>query len=142
MMKSFLFLICLSFLACCSATTKEQPTGERGYEGRGSDVFGFPSIIELLSKLKSDIKNSVSLVNGDYGVWTIVQSEADHSLWSFTPEEHPAHPSVVKRTPIEKEGQIYINTEASCNAGKSVCDELIDSFIQLNSKIRDSMGGT
>lgn len=133
----FLTLSLIGFVLCGTAANSKSES-QIGYNGKSSGVFGFASVQELLANLRSDTANVVSDVNGDFGVWTIVQSPRDHSLWSFTPEQHPAHPTVVKRTTVEKDGKIFINTEVSCNAEKLVCDQLVDAFLQLNKKIQDS----
>lgn len=62
-------------------------------------------------------------------------------LWSFTPETHPAHPTAIKRKIVEKEGTIYIQMTALCEAKKAACDKLIGQFENLNEKISsDSQG--
>ena len=139
-MKLLFLILILMGIISCGTTTNSKSEVQLGYSGQAPRVFGFRTTQELLSSLEADTNNVVSTINGDFGVWTIVQSPKDRSLWSFTPELHPAHPSVVKRTTAEKDGKIFINTEASCNAEKSVCDQLVNSFIQLNNKIRDSLG--
>ena len=139
-MKCLILIVSLIGIVSCGTTPEKGSGGEIGYIGQSPSVFGYRSTHELLSSLKSDTENVVSTVNGDFGVWTIVQSPKDNSLWSFTPEQHPAHPSVVKRTVVEKDGKVLINTEASCDAEKAVCDQLVNSFIQLNNKIRGSLG--
>lgn len=139
-MNHILLILSLIFIVSCTTTTDTKPEKQLGYNGQTPKVFGFSTTNELLANLKSYPGNVVSVVQGDFGLWTIVQSRDDRSLWSFTPEQHPAHPSVVKRTPVEQDGKIFISTEASCNAEKSICDELIKSFIQINNQIKDSFG--
>src|SRR5690625_130003 len=139
-MKYLFLILSLISIVSCGITTNTKPENQIGYNGKTSGVFGFNSVPDLLSSLKADTNNIVSAVSGDFGVWTIVESPSDHSLWSFTPEQHPAHPSVVKRTTVEKDGKVFINMAASCKAEKSVCDQLVNAFLKLNNKIRDSFG--
>jgi len=139
-MKYIILVLCTITLVACGSSVNTKPQSELGYNGKATGVFGFKSTQELLANLKSDPENIIRTVQGDYGAWIIVNHRSEYSLWSFTPEEHPAHPSVVKRTPVEKNGNIFIQTEASCNSKKEVCDQLIKSFIELNNKTRDSFG--
>ena len=60
-------------------------------------------------------------------------------MWSFTPESHPAHPAAIKREVIERDGMVYIDMNALCQAEKRECDALIEQFKEINGKIRESM---
>jgi hypothetical protein len=64
--------------------------------------------------------------------WTVVASrERDDPVeWFFTPEGHPAHPAVVKRTATERDGVGMIDLAALCHAEQSACDRLLDDFRQ------------
>ena len=115
--------------ACTTPTEKDDGLGYQGYNKEGEAVG------ETLTRLKSDPSVQVRTDRG----WTIVTSESGRIIWSFTPVDHPAHPSFVKREVIEKDGAIYIDTSARCGAEKSVCDKLVQDFIDLNNKIRESM---
>ena len=64
--------------------------------------------------------------------WTVVAS-SERGLpvqWFFTPEGHPAHPAVVKRTALESAGVGRIELAALCQAEEPVCAELLDDFRQ------------
>lgn len=99
--------------------------------GHGQEGVGYPSVAAALEALKarSDVRLSVQ------GGWTIVDDPRDGSLWSFTPPSHPAHPAVVKRNPAQKDGAMYIQMRALCQADKAACDKLIEEFQELNRKI-------
>ena len=64
--------------------------------------------------------------------WTVVASrERDAPVeWFFTPEGHAAHPAVVKRTAIERDGVGMIDLAALCQAEQAACDRLLDDFRQ------------
>lgn len=98
---------------------------------QNSDI-GYASVKEaraiLLKKIGADAREE----NG----WLIVSDKTDSTIWSFTPHGHQAYPAVVKRTVIEKDGTIFIQMAALCEADKIPCDTLIDQFKAINEKIR------
>ncbi|HET8696087.1 MAG TPA: hypothetical protein VFO94_01300, partial [Gammaproteobacteria bacterium] len=77
-----------------------------------ADVIGYPSIDEALAALKADPHASFEMQHG----WTVVANRegANPVQWFFTPEGHPAHPSVVKRTALEQRGTGYIELATLC----------------------------
>ena len=64
--------------------------------------------------------------------WTLVASRerSDAVEWFFTPADHAAHPAVVKRTAIERDGIGMIDLVALCHAEQAACDRLLDDFRQ------------
>jgi hypothetical protein len=64
--------------------------------------------------------------------WTVVASrERDAPVeWFFTPEGHDAHPAVVKRTALERDGVGLIDLAALCQSEQPACDQLLDDFRQ------------
>jgi hypothetical protein len=101
----------------------------------GQEGVGYPSVAAALQALKTrnDVRISVQ------GGWTIADDPRDGSLWSFTPPGHPAHPAVVKRNPAQKDGAMFIQMHALCQAEKAACDKLIEEFQELNRKIAADM---
>ncbi|ABD81087.1 hypothetical protein [Saccharophagus degradans] len=130
-MKKIIILLFTTALFGCGASS---PVKEGlGYEGQNSEGL---AVSELLVKLKSDPNVQVRVDRG----WQIAEVKSERALYSFTPETHPAHPSYVKREVIEKGGSIFIETSARCGAEKTVCDQLVRDFIELNNKVKESIG--
>ncbi len=127
---TFIAVLSIALIGCTTSVSKDDGLGYQGYSKDGEAVG------EMLGRLKSNPNMKVRMDRG----WTIVTSDSGHTLWSFTPEGHPAHPSYVKREVIEKDGSIYIDTSARCGAEKSVCDKLVQDFIDLNNKVLENMG--
>ena len=127
---AFVAALVVALGACTTLPSKDDGLGYQGYSSE-SEAVG-----EMLRRLKSDPNMKVRMDRG----WTIVSSDSGRTLWSFTPEDHPAHPSYVKREVIEKNGAIYIDTSARCGSGKLVCDKLVRDFIDLNNKVRVNIG--
>ena len=116
-----LFIIML--LTCVSVSAQEQP---------GS--IGYRTVADAHVALRKDPNAKFSTQEG----WVIVdvRSGPNSGLWSFTPNTHPAHPAVIKRTPIEVGGSIFLNMQVHCEAAKRACDHLVEEFKQLNEQMK------
>ncbi len=102
-----------------------------------SSALGYPNAPAALEALRRKPGVSISVQGG----WTIATDRSAYAIWSFTPPEHPAHPSVVRRTVFEKSGSVQIRTDVLCKAAKPACDKLVADFNQLNSRMRDNITG-
>ena len=100
-----------------------------------SAALGYPSAAAALEGLKKKPGVTISVQGG----WTIAADRSTNTVWSFTPPGHPAHPSVVRRTVVEKDGSIHVRTNVLCKAAKPTCDKLAADFNQLNNRMRDSI---
>ncbi|HEX6997408.1 MAG TPA: hypothetical protein VF322_04635 [Gammaproteobacteria bacterium] len=100
----------------------------------GAAPIAEPSVAAVLEALRHDAGAQFVVQHG----WTVVASrEGDDAVqWFFTPEGHPAHPSVVKRTALERDGVGVIELTALCHAEQADCDQLIDDFRQVSEAAR------
>ncbi len=96
-----------------------------------SSGIGYPSVAAALEALKARTGVQIRVEQG----WTIVNDKAAGEFWSFTPPGHPAHPAAVKRTVVEKDGNVSMNMNVLCQASKSACDKLVAEFQELNEKV-------
>jgi hypothetical protein len=71
----------------------------------------------------------------EQGGWTIAEDRSSATLWSFTPANHPAHPSAVKRQLVNEAGKLTLKMSVSCRAAKAVCDALVRDFEALNQQM-------
>jgi len=92
--------------------------------------LGYASVAEALAALKTKPGVEIRVENG----WTIAGDGM--TLWSFTPEGHPAHPSAVKREVVERDGRTVIEMAVLCQSTKEPCDQLVRDFSKLNDNIR------
>ena len=92
------------------------------------DPIAYASVAEALSALRA--KPGVTF--SDNAGWTIA-NDTDRSIWSFTPANHYAHPSVGQRTLIASGGSFYVQTRILCQADKAACDRLRDDYQLLDS---------
>lgn len=68
--------------------------------------------------------------------WLVIAERM--TLWSFTPQGHEAHPAVVRRSIVQKGGDVFLDMDVRCEAAKPACDRLVESFQALNTDmIRD-----
>jgi len=132
--KNLTFIIFITFLVGCASNTNNN---ELGYQSNKKSSPKSPNALQVLESLKSNPSAVFRTQNG----WTIinVDNEQEKSIYSFTPESHPAYPSIVKREIVEKDGSIHINMSVKCGATKDVCDKLVQQFVALNDKVRQSM---
>jgi len=99
-----------------------------------SSPIGYATIEEAYNALKADPGTGMK----EYEGWTIFNQKGDgkYILWSFTPLDHPAHPTAIRREVVRKEGEIFIKMDALCNSSQLNCDLLIDQFKNINERIR------
>lgn len=127
------FVLILSLASCAGSPDKTDNLGYNGKLPANSQSVG-----DLLQQLTSDPNTSIRMLDG----WTVAHSSELSTIWSFTPENHPAHPSVAKRKVIEDNGKVYIKTHVQCGAAKLVCDRFVQDFIELNDKVREYMAAS
>lgn len=60
--------------------------------------IGYATVQEAFEALSAD----PDATQNEYDGWTIFQQKMDgkYVIWSFTPEDHPVHPSVVRREAV------------------------------------------
>lgn len=100
----------------------------------------YKTVEETLMALESDPDAELT----EYEGWKIFKQKNDgrYVLWSFTPAEHPAHPTVVRRTIAKVNGELNIDMDALCYSTPIFCDSLMEDFRQINESIkqRESSG--
>lgn len=94
---------------------------------RETSPVGYPSVAAALS----DLRQKAGVTMRDWRGWTVAEDTANKTIWSFTPQGHPAHPAVVKRQVVEEGGVLKVKTDAICEAKKPDCDRLIAQFQAL-----------
>jgi hypothetical protein len=88
-----MFLVALLYLPVSVAQQVTEPS-----------PIGYATIEEAYNALKAD--SAVGMK--EYEGWTIFNQKGDgkYILWSFTPDDHPAHPSAIRREIVKKGDQI------------------------------------
>jgi hypothetical protein len=123
-----LFLI----LIFCLAVFEAGATGE-------DTAIGYTNVQEAYEALESN----PSAKQTEYEGWSIfhIKQDGKYILWSFTPEEHSAHPSAIRREVVSKEGEVFISMSALCHSDQASCDRLIEEFKIINENIKARMRG-
>ena len=96
----------------------------------------YASAAEALAALRTKAGVTFSK-NGD---WTVAK-DTDGAMWSFTPENHYAHPSIGRRRIVEHEGRFYVQTDIRCQAEKPACDWLHADYQLLDKRMMDFRAG-
>lgn len=93
--------------------------------------FPYPSWDAAMDALLENREAEVTVKRA----WTLVDEVVNGVPvnWAFTPESHPAHPSVVRRTPIQKDGEVVVELMYRCDArDRAACTGLLAEFRDLN----------
>jgi hypothetical protein len=93
-------------------------------------AIGYATVAAVREALRGDPTATFREQQG----WTVVASrEHGHAVeWFFTPEGHPAHPSVIKRIVAEQDGVGVIDMAALCQTTQEACDLLLEDFKQTH----------
>ncbi len=92
----------------------------------------YPSPGEAYNALR--VKDGVTFSRDDSG-WTVAFDKTTAVIWSFAPNGHPTFPTVIKRVPIEKDGQLFIAMDVLCGGSKEACDDVVRRYTAINEKI-------
>jgi hypothetical protein len=100
-----------------------------------SGRIGYATVASALESLRAKSGVSVSRQSG----WTIITEPSGLSLWSFTPEGHPAAPAVVHRQVLQEGGDFFVKMQVLCEAAKPACDALVADFEKLNQQMAEDL---
>lgn len=133
-MRPQTFIASVALVVVTTAVAQPQsPTTEE----TGSSGVGYSTVAEALASLKAKSGVQVHITTPD--AWTIA-NEPNGIQWSFVPSNHYANPAVVRReVKVNREGGVFIEMRALCQAEKAQCDKLIEEFKGLNESMRQSI---
>ena len=118
----------------CAASLLASATIASAQTGDVRKVAGYASVADALAALRAKAGVTFSK-NGD---WTVA-NDTDGSIWSFTPPNHPAHPSFGRRTLIEEKGAFFVKTAILCEATKPACDNLHADYQLLDRRMSEAI---
>lgn len=126
-------LLTATFLATgCSnlAARQETPTARSAQEAPPK-----PSVAQIQASIVQDPEMAVSVRRG----WTMAKDTKGFVLWTFTPDEHPAHPSAIRRQIVNRDGSARIEMSVFCESSQSACDALVEQFKDKNRLIKNRL---
>lgn len=101
----------------------------------GRNQLGYASPAQAMAALRA----KPGVVFTEQRGWTVAEDRADYAVWSFVPSEHPAHPAVVRRRVVERDGAMFVDMQVLCTAKKPACDALLQEFQDLNRAMRRTL---
>ena len=112
---------------------RAQPAPSPGAGGRNQ--LGYASPAQAMVALRA----KPGVVFTEQRGWTVAEDRADFAVWSFVPSGHPAHPAVVRRRVVERDGAMFVDMQVLCTAKKPACDALVQEFQDLNRAMRRTL---
>lgn len=112
----YLRVVFLAALGACSVSMDLA----RGAEPTQTDKFSisYDTLDEAIRALRA--KPGVKF--RDERGWTVAEDMQAATVWLFTLPGHPAYPSMVKRTLVNRPGGAYFETNVRCFASQEICD--------------------
>jgi hypothetical protein len=121
-------------ITCAAVLLSSTAAGAQTTPARETSI-GYGSVAEAYDALRA--KSGVTF--GENAAWTVA-TDTDGSLWSFTPSNHPAHPSVGRRRLIQvPEGGYKVETQILCQAQKAACDNLYADYQLLDRRMIEAV---
>jgi hypothetical protein len=114
-------------------TAAGQASAQSGGASAGSGI-PYPTVAAALAALKS--KPGVKFDSNDG--WTIA-NDTDGAIWSFTPNDHYANPSVGRRNIEQDAGRFFVRTQILCQAQKAACDRLHADYRLLDQRMNEAI---
>ncbi len=130
-MKMTSLCVCLSL----AATTGLVPAVSSAQNADGSGDIGYPSVDAARKALEARSDVAMSRVNG----WLSVEDPVNKTLWTFAPDDDPAHPAAIKRTVVEEFDRVVIVMDIRCEGDAGACDALEEHFLSLNESTRNKV---
>ncbi len=125
------WFIFIFFLVGCSHQSKKK---DIGYISTQKVPYQSHHAIKVLNDLMEDPEVTLRTANG----WSVAEKKVgeDKTIWTFPPKKHPGYPSVIKRVFTRVEGMLDISTTVHCAAKKTICDQIVMDFIQINRQLK------
>jgi hypothetical protein len=124
MRTAYLTIVPVILMATCAAAQPAQVQAR-------APTLEYPSVAAALESVRSKNGVKVEIQSG----WTIVHDEPNMTVWSFTPPNHPAYPTALRRTVVEQDGGFVVKSDAMCEAAKTACDRLMVEVEELDKRM-------
>jgi hypothetical protein len=91
----------------------------------------YASVVEALADLQTHEEMAMVVREG----WIMILEADGYTTWTFTPPEHPAYPTVAKRTIYQDENGWHIAMKVQCEAEQAACDDFVRQFDVINKEM-------
>ncbi len=115
----------LLFSGCASLSARQE----------AADTPPKPSVAQIQSSITQDPSMTVSRRRG----WTMAKDSKGFVLWTFTPEQHPAYPSAIRREVVNRDGAARIEMSVFCESTRVACDALVEQSKDKNRRIKKQL---
>ncbi len=119
-----------------AGTTAAQPaTAAAAASAPAAPPITYKTVAQALAGLQA-LDGNGTIVTHSEDDWVIVNEPLAKAQWSFTPQGHPAYPSVVRRI-IQRGGAagVSVQTDHLCEGSKDACTKMLAEFDTLNERI-------
>ena len=104
----------------------ETPNSETGYPSPDAALAALQEKPGVTSREEND--------------WIVISDSEEKTIWSIASKQHTAYPTAVKRSFVEEDGFLKLVMKVQCGATKSICDQVVRAFQDVNNKMRSSFG--
>jgi hypothetical protein len=118
-----LVISALFAISAAASASAQKPLAEAEHT-----TIGYASYEEALAALEARDDVELSVTRG----WKIIVDRRPYAIWSFSPDDHPSHPTVVKRQVISVGDKARIEMSVYCLASKVACDDIVREFAAMN----------
>jgi len=130
---ALLIFVWLILSSCASKHSGPPQAG--GSRSLSTQSFEYPTVAAARSALRARTDLVIHEENG----WLGFQDTATMTIWTFTPRNHPAYPSVVKQTVVPSANASVLRVSGLCEATKVECDKLMAEYAANVERIRQSV---
>ena len=127
----------ISGLLLCQSLAFAQNTDS--LQSLAESPIGYATVQEAFDALVAD----PSATQSEYEGWTSFNQKVGgrYVIWSFTPQDHPVHPTAVRREITNNAGEVLISMAVMCHSSRFDCDQLIEQFQQINENLKRKLAG-
>lgn len=121
-------LLAMAMHSSAALADRARGTIEPRAEGETSAI-GFDSVATAREALSAEHGKTA---HTDRDGWLQIEDRRENVLWSFVPEDHPAYPSVIRRTTDGRGRTLKIDMSAICEAEQPACEALMQRMVRIN----------
>mgnify|MGYP003574855616 CR=1 FL=1 len=85
-----------------------------------------------------------SVTQSEHEGWASFNQKVDGTciIWSCTPEDHPVHPTALRREIVNKNAEVFISMAVLCHSRRFDCDQLIEQSQLIDENLKRKPSAT